>query len=110
MWKILLLGLVVPTATAAASTVTLDIAVNPAGVAHVQAVLTFSAIPEVAQAVLTDYAHWPLLFPDGLRMAAITQEKDGVQTDLYIRRHFLPGELHLVTLTREWPLGCWTPA
>ena len=101
MWKILLLGILVPTATGTASGVTLDIAVNPAGVAHVQAILILSATPAVAQAVLTDYLHWPLLFPDGLRVAAITPEKDGVQTDLYVRRHFLPGELHLVTLTRE---------
>jgi hypothetical protein len=101
MWKTLLLGLLVPTATATASALTLDIDVNPAGVAHVQASVMLSATPAVAQAVLTDYSRWPLLFPDGLRVAAITQVKDGVQTDLYIRRHFLPGELHLVTLTRE---------
>ena len=101
MWKILLLGILVPTATGTASAVTLDIAVNPAGVAHVQAVLTLPANPAVVHAVLTDYPHWPLLFPHGLRIVAIQQEKDGVQTDLYLRRLFLPGELHLVTLTRE---------
>jgi hypothetical protein len=101
MGQTLLLGFLVLTAAGTSPTVTLNIDVNPAGVAHVQAVLTLSAPPSVAQAVLTDYPHWPLLFADGLRIAAITQGKDGVQTDLYIRRHFLPGELHLVTLTRE---------
>ena len=101
MWKAVFLCLLVPTAAGTASAANLDINVDPSGVAHVQAILTLSATPAVAQSVLTDYLHWPLLFPDGPRIAAITQEKDGVQTDLYVQRHFLPGELHLVTLTRE---------
>jgi hypothetical protein len=101
MWETLPLGFLVLTTVGTSPAVTLNIHVNPAGVAHVQAVLGLSAPPSVAQAVLTDYPHWPLLFPDGVRIASVTQEKDGVQTDLYVQRHFLPGELHLVTLTRE---------
>jgi ribosome-associated toxin RatA of RatAB toxin-antitoxin module len=101
MWELLLLGLLAPAAGGSPSAVTLNIAVHPGGVAHVHAVLTLPANPAVVHAVLTDYPHWPLLFPNGLRIVAIQQDKDGVQTDLYLRRHFLPGELHLVTLTRE---------
>jgi ribosome-associated toxin RatA of RatAB toxin-antitoxin module len=55
----------------------------------------------MAHAVLTDYRRWPLLFPHGLRIVEISQEKEGVKTDVYLPRHFLPGEFHLVTLTRE---------
>jgi hypothetical protein len=88
-------------AWAGPSVAVLNIAVDPAGVAHVRAVLELPASPAVAYAVLTDYPHWPLLFPNGLRIVGIQQQRDGVKTDLYLRRHFFPGEFHLVTLTRE---------
>lgn len=98
----MLLGLFMPPVLRAASSVfVLNIAVDPAGVAHVRAVLDLPASPAVAHAVLTDYAQWPRLFPDGLRIVGIQQGRDGVRTDLYLRRHFFPGEFHLVTLTRE---------
>jgi len=101
MWELLLLGLLAPAAGGSVSAITLNITVDPGGMAHARAALTLPANPAVVHAVLTDYPHWPLLFPNGLRIVAIQQEKDGVQTDLYLRRHVLPGELHLVTLTRE---------
>ena len=98
---LLLLGLLVPSAAAAAPDVLLNIAMDSAGAAHVSAVLELSARPAVVHAVLTDYGHWPLLFPRGLRIVAVSQEKDGVETDVYVPRRFLPGEFHLITLTRE---------
>jgi len=102
MWMLLLLlGLLMPAAAVASPGALLNIAVDSAGVAHVRAVLELSARPAVVHAVLTDYAHWPLLFPRGLRIMAISQEKDGVETDVYVPRRFLPGEVHLITLTRE---------
>jgi hypothetical protein len=97
---LLLLGLLMPAAAASPGAL-LNIAVDSAGAAHVRAVLELPARPAVVHAVLTDYGHWPLLFPRGLRIVAVSQEKDGVETDVYVPRRFLPGEFHLITLTRE---------
>ena len=83
----------------------LNIIVDSGGVAHVRAMLDLPASPGVVRGILIDYSHWPMLFPQGLRVAAIKQEPDGVQTDLYLPRYFLPGEFHLVTLTRETAPG-----
>jgi len=102
---LLLLGLLVPSAAAAAPDVLLNIAMDSAGAAHVSAVLELSARPAVVHAVLTDYEHWPLLFPRGLRIVTVSQQKDGVETDVYVPRRFLPGEFHLITLTREMVPG-----
>jgi polyketide cyclase/dehydrase/lipid transport protein len=85
----------------AASPPQLTIVVDSTGLAEVRAVLTLPASPVVVRSVLTDYPHWPALFPAGLRVIAIQQEERGVRTELYLRSHFLIGELHLVTLTRE---------
>ena len=98
---LLLLGFLMPAAAAASPDALVNIAVDSAGAAHVRAVLELSARPAVVHAVLTDYGHWPLLFPRGLRIVAVSQEKDGVETDVYVPRRFLPGEFHLITLTRE---------
>lgn len=106
MWSfLLLLGLLMPAAAVAAPGALLNIAVDSAGGAHVRAVLELPARPAVVHTVLTDYAHWPLLFPRGLRIVAISQDKAGVETDVYVPRRFLPGEFHLITLTRETAPG-----
>ena len=106
MWRfLLLLGLLMPAAAVAAPVPLLNIAVDSTGAAHVRAVLELPARPAVVHAVLTDYAHWPLLFPRGLRIVAISQDKAGVETDVYVPRRFLPGEFHLITLTRETAPG-----
>jgi ribosome-associated toxin RatA of RatAB toxin-antitoxin module len=106
MWKfLLLLGLLMPAAAVAAPVALLNIAVDSTGGAHVRAVLELPAKPVVVHAVLTDYAHWPLLFPSGLRIVAISQNNAGVETDVYVPRRFLPGEFHLITLTRETAPG-----
>jgi ribosome-associated toxin RatA of RatAB toxin-antitoxin module len=107
MWRsAVLLGAFMPIAVSAASSLlVLNVAVDTAGVAHVRAVLDLPASPAVTYAVLTDYAKWPRLFPHGVRIVEIQQGRDGVTTDLYVRRHFFPGEFHLVTLTRELAPG-----
>ena len=79
----------------------LDIHVSADGLARVSAGLELPGPPEIARAVLTDYEHWPELFPPGLRIVGIRREAQGVITDLWASRHLLPGELHLVTETRE---------
>lgn len=79
----------------------LDIQVLPDGLARVHARVELAGPPEVARLVLTDYEHWPDLFPPGLRIVEIRREAQGVITDLWAARHILPGELHLVTETRE---------
>jgi hypothetical protein len=85
----------------AASPPQLTIVVDSTGLAEVRAVLTLPASPAVVRTVLTDYSHWPLLFPQGLRVIGIKQEERGVQTDMYLPWRFLVGALRLVTLTRE---------
>jgi len=102
---LLLLGLLMPATAAASPDALLNIAVDSAGAAHVRAILDLAARPTVVHDVLNDYVHWPLLFPRGLRMVAISQDKDGVTTDMYVPRYFLPGEFHLITLTRETAPG-----
>ena len=102
---LLLLGLLMPAMAVASSDALLNITVDSVGAAHVRAILDLSARPAVVHDVLTDYLHWPLLFPRGLRIVALSQDKDGVKTDMYVPRHFLPGEFHLITLTRETAPG-----
>jgi hypothetical protein len=89
------------TAETPASSFSLDIQVLPDGLARVYARLELPGPPEIARAVLTDYEHWPDLFPPGLRIVGIRREAHGVITDLWASRHILPGELHLITETRE---------
>ncbi len=82
-------------------TYSLDIQVLPDGLARVHAQVELPGSPAIARLVLTDYEHWPDLFPPGLRLVGIRREGRGVVTDLWASRHILPGELHLVTETRE---------
>lgn len=79
----------------------ITISMDATGAAQVSATVNLPGSPAAVHAVLTDYARWPALFPHGLRLANITRENDRVFTDLYIRRYFLPGELHLITVTRD---------
>lgn len=84
---------------------TLDIQLHPQSLARISARVDLPGPPEAAWAVLTDYEHWPALFPPGLRIVGIRREPSGVVTDLWAARHLLPGELHLVTETRETAPG-----
>ena len=65
----------------------------------------FPAKPEVIQALLADYAHWPDLFEVRMRVAELSI-RDGVATiDLRIDHPVMPGERRLVTESRVLPNG-----
>lgn len=81
----------------------LDIVFDAQDVAHVHAILALSARPETVFAVLTDYARWPSLFGNGLVVAAIREEAEGVVTEMYLPRVLLPGTLHVIIRTRIDP-------
>ena len=84
---------------------TLEIRIRSEGGARISARVELPGPTESARLVLTDYEHWPDLFPPGLRIVGIRREASGVITDLWAARHILPGELHLVTETRETAPG-----
>lgn len=69
------------------------------GLAQVHAVVECPARPDTVFAVLTDYARWPSLFSEGLRIASIRGDPDGVITDMYLPRILMPGT-HIVIRTR----------
>jgi ribosome-associated toxin RatA of RatAB toxin-antitoxin module len=78
----------------------LDIIFDHEAVAHVHALLELSAAPDTVFGVLTDYAHWPMLFAEGMTIVGIRPETDGVITEMYLPRAVLPGTIHLVIRTR----------
>lgn len=78
----------------------LDIAFDKEAVAHVHALLELSATRDTVVRVLTDYAHWPMLFAEGMTIVGIRHEPDGVITDMYLPRAVVPGTIHLVIRTR----------
>lgn len=82
----------------------LDIKVDH-GLATVKALVDLPGTPEVALAVLTDYANWPTLFPHQPRINAVRSEKGIVVTDMSIPRCFSPGEYRLITETRQTQPG-----
>jgi len=80
-----------------------EIVFDAQDVAHVHAIVALSARPETVFAVLTDYARWPSLFGNGLIMAAIREDSEGVVTEMYVPRVLLPGTLHVIIRTRVHP-------
>lgn len=104
--SLLLVGLVwVSEGVAGEPVPAIDIQVGPDGAAHVRGQVDLPGTPAIVRAVLTDYAQWPSLFGRGFRVVAIRQEGGRVVTDQYVPRHVLPGEMHLVTETRETTPG-----
>jgi hypothetical protein len=81
----------------------MDIEFDAQDVAPVHAIVALSARPDTVFAVLTDYARWPSLFGNGLIMAAIREEPEGVVTEMYLPRVLLPGTLHVIIRTRTDP-------
>jgi len=79
----------------------LGIHVTEDGVAVATADLVLPTSPEVVYTVLTDYPHWPDLFPQQPRINTIKTEDSRVIVDMAIPAHFLPIDLELVTETRE---------
>jgi hypothetical protein len=83
----------------------LEVSVEPGGGVRATAHPPFPAKPEVIQALLVDYAHWPDLFDVRMKVVALNIQ-DGVATiDLRIDHPVMPGERRLVTESRVLPNG-----
>ncbi|MGQ0554611.1 MAG: SRPBCC family protein [Nitrospiraceae bacterium] len=90
---------------AAADTDGLEVKTEPGGGIRATAHPLFPAKPEVIQALLADYSHWPDLFEVRMRVAELNIH-DGVATiDLRIEHPLMPGEHRLVTESRSLPNG-----
>lgn len=78
----------------------LEVAAESKGGVRATAQVFFPARPDVVQALLADYHHWPDLFEVRMRVAELTI-RDGVATvDLRIEHPLMPGEHRLVTESR----------
>jgi ribosome-associated toxin RatA of RatAB toxin-antitoxin module len=83
----------------------LKVAVNSEGGVRATAQVFFPAGPDVVQALLADYLHWPDLFEVRMRVAELSI-RDGVATvDLRIEHPLMPGERRLVTESRTLGSG-----
>jgi Polyketide cyclase / dehydrase and lipid transport len=104
--QVLLSVAVLETGTlAAADTDGLEVKTEPGGGIRATAHPIFPAKPEVIQALLADYSHWPDLFEVRMRVAELNIH-DGVATiDLRIEHPLMPGEHRLVTESRSLPNG-----
>lgn len=92
-------------ALAAVESEKLEVAVESGGGVRATAQVLFPATPDVVQALLTDYPHWPDLFEVRMRVAELNI-RDGVATiDLRIDHPLMPGEHRLVTESRTLPNG-----
>ena len=69
------------------------------GLATVSAQLTLPAPPSTTYAVLTDYLHWPDLFPRKPVIHSISKIDDRVRVTMHIPAGYLPLTLELVTDT-----------
>jgi len=65
----------------------------------------FPAKPEIIQAILSDYGHWPELFDVRMKVASLAIEHGVATTDLRIEHALLPGERRLVSESRTLPGG-----
>ena len=92
-------------APAAADADGLEVKTEPGGGIRATAHPLFPAKPEVIQALLADYSHWPDLFEVRMRVAELNVQ-DGVATvDLRIDHPVMPGARRLVTESRILPNG-----
>jgi len=83
----------------------LEVATEFEGGVRATAQVLFPAKPDVVQALLSDYPHWPDLFEVRMRVAELTI-RDGVATvDLRIEHPLMPGERRLVTESRALEQG-----
>lgn len=83
----------------------LTVKTDPGGGVRATAQVFFSANPEIIQAILTDYAHWPELFEVRMKVASFTLEQGVATTDLRIEHALLPGERRLISESRALPTG-----
>lgn len=92
-------------ALAAADADGLEVKIEPGGGIRATAHPLFPAKPEITQALLADYTHWPDLFETRMRVADL-QIHDGIATvDLRIAHPLMPGERRLVTESKILPNG-----
>ncbi|NOU11745.1 MAG: hypothetical protein HOO98_17250 [Nitrospira sp.] len=92
-------------ALAVADTDGLEVKVEPGGGIRATAHPLFPAKPEVIQALLADYSHWPDLFEVRMRVAELTIREGVATIDLRIEHPLMPGEHRLVTESRSVPNG-----
>lgn len=92
-------------ALAVADTDGLEVTVEPGGGIRATAHPLFPAKPEVIQALLADYSHWPDLFEVRMRVAEQTIREGVATIDLRIEHPLMPGEHRLVTESRRLPNG-----
>jgi hypothetical protein len=83
----------------------LEVKTEPGGGIRATAHPLFPAKPEVIQALLADYSHWPDLFEVRMRVAALTIREGVATIDLRIEHPLMPGEHRLVTESRSLPNG-----
>jgi hypothetical protein len=74
----------------------LTVSTDPGGGVRATATVVFPAKPEVLQAILSDYPHWPELFETRMRMARIERSGDRTITEMVIDHSLLPGERRLL--------------
>lgn len=92
-------------ASAATDADGLEVKTEPGGGIRATAHPLFPAKPEIIQALLTDYTHWPDLFETRMRVADL-RGHDGIATvNLRIDHPLMPGERRLVTESRILPNG-----
>jgi hypothetical protein len=92
-------------ALAAADTDGLEVKVESGGGIRATAHPLFPAKPEVIQALLADYSHWPDLFEVRMRVAELNIHNGVATIDLRIEHPLIPGEHRLVTESRNLPNG-----
>ncbi|NGZ01789.1 MAG: hypothetical protein CV090_01915 [Nitrospira sp. WS238] len=83
----------------------LEVATESEGGVRATAQVLFPAKPDVVQALLTDYPHWPDLFEVRMRVAELTIHDGVAIVDLRIEHPLMPGERRLVTESRTLEQG-----
>jgi ribosome-associated toxin RatA of RatAB toxin-antitoxin module len=92
-------------ALAAADVDGLEVRAEPGGGVRATAHPLFPAKPEVIQALLVDYAHWPELFEVQMKVVTVNIQDEVATVDLRIDHPVMPGERRLVTESRTLPNG-----
>ena len=83
----------------------LEVKTEPGGGIRATAHPLFPAKPEVIQALLADYSHWPDLFEVRMRVAELNIHNGVATIDLRIEHPLMPGEHRFVTESRSLPNG-----
>ena len=83
------------------SSSTVSVNITEEGVAVVQAQVNLDASPSLVFSVLTDYAHWPDLFPQKPVINSINTTENQTIVDMAVPVFFLPINFELVTATKE---------